>query len=279
MMTLKPNSFLYHLSLEVVEIVAAANLLLCLWHYRNSVSYLKEDDYGLLASLLDTEVSKQALSILGELSDHKECGQKIAASGALVGIFNILDSQIQELLGPALKILSNLSSNGYVGSFIILSKLIPKLVPLFEDDSLASYCIAILNNLCNNREAMVTVADTDGCIAAIVKLLERDNREDQEHAVSILLVLCSQRVEFCQLVMDEGVIPGLVSISVNGNTRAVAMAMELLRILKEESHAAAVDSGADANMDSTPQRNDRVPPKASGFLGKIFAKSSAKKKK
>lgn len=249
-----------------------------MWHCRNSISYLEEDDYGLLASLLDTEVSKQALSILGELSNHQQRGLKIAASGALVGIFNILDSQIQELLEPALKILTNLSSNGEVGSFIIPSELIPKLIPLFEGDSLASYCIAILKNLCHNQEARVAVAYTDGCIAAIAKLLERDNREDQEHAVSILLVLCSHRIEFCQLLMEEGVIPGLVSISVNGNKRAVVMAMELLRILKKESQTAGDNSGSDAIIDCTPQRNDRVPPKATGFLGKFFAKSSAKKK-
>ncbi|XP_057785918.1 U-box domain-containing protein 5-like [Salvia miltiorrhiza] len=245
----------------------------------NSVSYVKEDEYGLLASLLDTEVSKQALSILGELSNHQQCGQQIAASGALVGIFNILDSQIQELLEPALKILSNLSSHGDVGSFIIPSKLIPKLIPLFEDDSLASYCIAILKNLCdNNQEARVAVADTDGCIAAIARLLERDDREDQEHAVSILLMLCSQRVEFCQLVMEEGVIPGLCSISLNGNKGAMVRATELLRILKKDT--AGENSGnEDASKDATPQWNDRNPPKASGFLGKLFTKSSAKKKK
>ncbi|KAL1541855.1 U-box domain-containing protein 5-like isoform X1 [Salvia divinorum] len=244
----------------------------------NSVSYLKEDEYGLLASLLDTEVSKQALSILGELS-NQQCGQKIAASGALVGIFNILDSQIPELLEPALKILSNLSSNGHVGSFIIPSKLIPKLIPFFEDDSLASHCIAILKNLCDSEEARLTVANTDGCIAAIAKLLERDNREDQEHAVSILLNMCSQRVEFSQLVMEEGVIPGLVSISVNGNKRAAAMAMEMLRILKEDT--AGENSGADAAtvIESAPQRNERNTPKASGFLGKLFSKSNGKKKK
>ena len=246
--------------------------------YRNSVSYLKEDEYGLLASLLDTEVSKQALSILSELS-NQQCGQKIAASGALAGIFNILDSQILELLEPALKILRNLSSNDHVGSFIIPSKLIPKLIPFFEDDILASHCIAILKNLCDSEEARLAVANTDGCIAAIAKLLERENREDQEHAVSILLNMCSQRAEFSELVMEEGVIPGLVSISVNGSKRAAAMAMEMLRILKEDT--AGENSGADAAsvIESTPQRYDRNTPKASGFLGKFFSKSNGKKKK
>lgn len=246
----------------------------------NSISYLKEDEYGLLASLLDTEVSKLALSILGELSSHQQCGCKIAASGALVGIFNILDSQIQELLEPALKILSNLCK-GDAGSFIAPSELIPKLIPLFEDDSLASYCISILKNLWENGEARTAVAETDGCIASIAKLLEKENVEEQEHAVFILLSLCSQRVQFCQLVMNEGVIPGLVSVSVNGNDRARAMALELLRILKEEVYTAGENSGSDVIVECTRQHSiDRNPPRASGgFLGKIFSKSSGVKKK
>lgn len=241
---------------------------------------MKEDEYGLLASLLDTEVSKQALSILGELSSHQQCGCKIAASGALVGIFNILDSQIQELLEPALKILSNLCSKGEAGSLIVPSELIPKLIPLFEDDSLARYCISILKNLWENGEARIAVAETDGCIASIAKLLEKENEEEQEHAVFILLSLCSQRVQFCQLVMNEGVIPGLVSVSVNGNDRARAMALELLRILKEEMYTAGENSGPDVSVECTRQRSiNRNPPRASGFLGKIFSKSSGAKKK
>lgn len=240
---------------------------------------MKEDEYGLIASLLDTEVSKQALLILGEISTHKQCGEKIAASGALVGIFNILDSQIQELLEPALKILANLSSNGDFGSFIAPSELIPKLIPLFEDDSLSSYYITILKNLCHIRGARAAVAETDGCIASIVKILEKDNREEQENAVSILLSLCSQSVEFCELVMEEGVIPGLSSVSINGNKNGSAMALELLRILRESQTAGENSQPHAATVDYTLQVNDRNPPKASGFLGKIFSKSNAKKKK
>lgn len=280
------HSFKYTLSLSFSlpkekprdGIVAATNPL-CLCYYRNSVSYLKEDEYGLLASLLDTEVSKQALLILGELSSHKQCVEKIAASGALVGIFNILDSRIQELLEPALKTLSNMSSNGDVDSYMAPSELIPKLIPLFEDDSLSSYCISILKNLCQVRGARAAVAETDGCIASIVKLLEMENREDQEKAVSILLLLCTQSVEFCELVMHEGVIPGLFSVSINGNKNGSAMALELMRILRETPTAGENSEPDAATVDYTLQVNDRNPPKASGFLGKIFSKSNAKKKK
>ncbi|KAK4426791.1 U-box domain-containing protein 5, partial [Sesamum alatum] len=242
--------------------------------HRNSISYMKEDAYDLLASFLDTEVSKQALAILEELSFDQHCGHRIAASGAFIGILNILDSWIQELLEPALKILCNLSSNGDVDSFIIPSMFVPKLVPLFEDSTLARYCITILKNLCDNEDGRMSIAETDGCVASISKLLEKDSHEDQEHAVSVLLSLCSQRLEHCQLVMDEGIIPGLVSVSINGNKKAKAMAMELLRILKEESNATGESSRPDVSTDSTKQQTDKNPPKSPGLLGKFFSKSA-----
>ncbi|KAL0396007.1 UNVERIFIED_CONTAM: U-box domain-containing protein 5 [Sesamum calycinum] len=242
---------------------------------RNSISYMKEDAYDLLASFLDTEISKQALAILEELSFDQHCGRRIAASGAFIGILNILDSRIQELLEPALKILCNLSSNGDVDAFIIPSMFIPKLVPLFEDNTLSTYCITILKNLCENEDGRMSVAETDGCIASISKLLEKDSHEDQEHTVSVLLSLCSQRVEYCHLVMDEGVIPGLVSLSINGNKKAKAMAMELLRILKEELNARGESSQAVVSTDSTKQQKDKNPPKAPGLFGRFFSKPSA----
>ncbi|PKI70030.1 hypothetical protein CRG98_009633 [Punica granatum] len=57
----------------------------------------------------------------------------------------------------------------------------------------------------------------------MAELLDTGNSEEQEIALSIFLMLCSQRLEYCQLVLDEGfaVIPALVS------------AMELLRLLKD----------------------------------------------
>ncbi|KAM3219030.1 hypothetical protein P3L10_023561 [Capsicum annuum] len=52
--------------------------------------------------------------------------------------------------------------------------------------------------------------------------------------MDFLPFLCSQQVQYCQLVMGEGVIPELISVSVNGNNKAKTMALELLRLLKGE---------------------------------------------
>ncbi|KAG8373694.1 hypothetical protein BUALT_Bualt11G0051300 [Buddleja alternifolia] len=261
---------------DVEALLTGCQLLLeFLQKYRNTTSYIKEDTYGLLASFLDTEVSKQALSILEVLSFHQQCLHLLASSNAFIGILNILDSQIQELLEPALNIMTNLSSNcDIISSLLIPSELIPKIIPFLEDDTLARFCVTILKNLCGNEDAKVCIAESDGCIGSIAKILDKDSLEDQEHAVSVLLSLCSQRSEYCQLVMEE--VPALVSVSINGNERAKAMAMELLRILKDERNTTGESSGPAVSIYSTKQRKDKNPPKAQGLFGKIF---SSKKKK
>lgn len=245
---------------------------------RKSVLCLDEDSYGILASFLGTKVAKQALALLEALSFHQHSGSKFSASGALVRILNILDSPSQELLEPALKILSNLSGNNGLGSSITPSEIIAKLVPLLEDGTLARYCIIMLKNLWNIEEAQVSIAETRGCISAVAKLLENKSHDVQECAVSLLHSLCTKHALYHELVMIEAVVPSLFLVSSNGNERAKAMASEILRIPTEVIGSAGENSRSDDDKDST--KPCKVP--AAGrtrFFGKILPRRSAKNKK
>uniref|UniRef100_A0A2P2LBK4 RING-type E3 ubiquitin transferase n=1 Tax=Rhizophora mucronata TaxID=61149 RepID=A0A2P2LBK4_RHIMU len=199
---------------------------------RSGISWLHEDTFDLLASMLDSELIEEALAIVEVLSSKKDSSSKITASGALVYILRILDSEREEFQERAVRILHNLSSNNEACSQILSLNFIPKLVPFINQGQLASCCLGLLKNLCDIEDARVSVAETNGCVAAIAKLLESESCEEQEHAVAILLSLCSQRVQYCNLVMDEGVIPSLFDISVNGSERGKASAVELLRQLR-----------------------------------------------
>lgn len=211
--------------------------------YRSGVSYLGEDAYNLLKSLLESEITKEAIAILEKLSGNSNCGSKMAAAGTLTSILKIMDTN-RELQEPVIKILYNLSSNSDVRSYILSLDCIPKLVPFLKEAPLAKYCIVILKNLCYAEEGRVSVAGTDGCIASIVELLENGSREDQEHAMAILLSLCSQRVQYCQLVMEEGadVFTSLAIISINGSDNGKVRANELLRLLRDIDHNDAKES-------------------------------------
>lgn len=256
---------------------------------RSGVSYLGEDAFNLMTSLLDSEVTEEALAILEVLSSNLNCGSKIAAAGTLTSVLKILDTH-REFQEPAIKILYNMSSKSDVRSLIVSLDCIPKLVPFLKDTRLAKYCIVILKNLCYTEEGRVSVAGTDGCIASIVELLENGSCEDQEHAMAILLFLCAQRVQYCQLVMEEGadVFTSLASISLNGNDNGKVKANELLRLLRDIDHSDVKESPGSnlvVPVDSSNYiKEKKSSSKASGIFGRIpiFSKrrsGSPKRKK
>lgn len=252
----------------------------------NAARLLDDNAYELLCLFLTTKASTEALAILEELSCQNYCQYKIVGSGALILILSMLDSENRDLLEPSIRILCNLSGNDNIRLSFVPSELIPRLIPFFNDACLAKYSLTILKNLCDNQDARISVAETDGCVASVVKLLDSDNPEDQEHAVAVLLSLCSQRSQYCDLVMAEGVIPDLFSISINGNIKAKVMASELLRILRDEFHDVGETSqpNTNANANATTytvnESTERKPStKATGILGKLFKGTSAAKRR
>ncbi|KAL5752649.1 hypothetical protein ACOSQ2_023156 [Xanthoceras sorbifolium] len=250
-------------------------LLIFVRKYRRGIQYLPEDAFDLLASFLNSEVTEEVLAIIEVLSSHPNSRSKIVVSGALASILKILDSENREFQEHAIIVLLHLSSNNAIYSHIVPSECILKLVPLLKDTDLAGHCLIILKNMCNNVEARASVAETSGCLPSIAELLEIGSREDQEHAVAILLSLCSQRVQYCQLVMNEGVIPALVNISINGNEIGKVSALELLRLLRDveyddeqESPACNIDTSKDARSLAKEKKSSS---KTSGIFVRKFS--------
>ncbi|XP_040370184.1 U-box domain-containing protein 5 isoform X3 [Rosa chinensis] len=253
---------------------------------RNGIFYFGEDVYSLLVSSLDSEVKEEGLAIMEILSVHQDCRGNISSSGALTSILKLLDSQSRSIQGKALKILHNLSLDRDICSEMVSLECIPKLVPFFEDSALTGNCIAILKNLSDYEGARISIAETDGCIAYVIYVLDTGSKEHQEHAVDILLSLCSQRIDYCNLVMHEGVIPALVLSSTNGTERTRMNAMEVLRLLRDidyDDEQESAEPETEAARDELPRDNGnhwngKKASKASGFFGKklsIFSKPSS----
>lgn len=248
---------------------------------RRGIPYLHDDAFSLLASFLDSVVTEEVLDIMVLLSGDRKFGSKIAASGALTTILKVLDSQTREFQEAAIKILYNMSSDSDTRSYVVSLQCIPKLVPFVDDKTFAKYCIAILENLCDIEEVRVSIAETRGCIASIARLLETGSCEDQERAVAVLISLCSERVRYCHLVMDGGVIPALFIISVNGNDKGQASAKELLRLLRDVDYSDAQEcTGSSDTRDYSchDSKEKKSPSKTSGFFGRkmaLFSKPSS----
>ena len=219
------------------------------------------------------------------LSGHSSCRSKIAASGALLSILNILDSNITDFQEHVIKIVRNLSSSTNVCSTLVSLECIPKFVPFLQDTTLARHCIVALRNLCSNQEARASITQTSGCISSIAILLETGSYEDQEHALTILLALCSQRVEYCHLVMDEcDIFPALFDVSVNGSEKGKASAFELLRLLRDtncdDDEQECFQSDNVTSEDANNYSKDKKSHKSLfGVKFPMFSRSSKPKKK
>ncbi|XP_022740552.1 U-box domain-containing protein 5 [Durio zibethinus] len=260
-------------------------LLTFLSKSRSGMRYLNEDAYSLFSLFLDSEVTKEVLDIIEVLSGHSSCRSKIAASGALPSILNILDSKITEFQERVIKILGNLSSSTDVCSTLVYLECIPKFVPFLQDTTLARHCILVLRNLCCNQEARASITQTSGCISSIAMLLETDSYEDQEHALAILLALCSQRVEYCHLVMDkcDNIFPALFDVSVNGSEKGKASALELLRLLRDTNcgdyEQECFQSDNVTSEDANYSKDKKSHKSLFGVKLPMFSRSSALKKK
>ncbi|KAI9113592.1 hypothetical protein K1719_015519 [Acacia pycnantha] len=241
------------------------------------LSYLREDTFGMLGSFLDLEVMGEALSIMEKLSANYHNKATIATSSVLTSILKILDSDSREFQEQAVRILYNLSFNSENCSHMASLGCIPKLLPYFKDQTLLRYCICMLKNLGDIEVGRVSIVGTNGCIASVAEILDTGSVEEQEHALSVLLSLCSQREDYCQLVMYEGVIPSLVTISINGSDNGKVSAFELLRLLgdvqyEEESMKPRCDT-----QDSNDHPQEKKSSKTSGFLKKLSPFSKIKR--
>ncbi|KAJ0972360.1 hypothetical protein J5N97_020319 [Dioscorea zingiberensis] len=94
--------------------------------------------------------------------------------------------------------------------------------------------LAVFINLASTKAGKQEIVSTSGLIGTLAMLLDTGEPAEQEQVVSCLLILCSSD-EFCsQMVLQEGVIPALVSISVSGTPRGMEKAQKLLKLFREQ---------------------------------------------
>lgn len=71
----------------------------------------------------------------------------------------------------------------------------------------------------------------------MVEALENGSDQTREHAVGALLTMCeSDRCTYREPILREGVIPGLLELTVQGTPQAQSKAKILLRLLRDPSY-------------------------------------------
>ncbi|KAL6838275.1 hypothetical protein ACP4OV_031903 [Aristida adscensionis] len=94
--------------------------------------------------------------------------------------------------------------------------------------------LTVLLNLALTRRGKKEIAANAAMVGAIVLILDNGEPGEKEKAVSCLYVICSGDEGCSQTVLQEGVIPALVSLTANGTGRAKEKAQKLLRLFREQ---------------------------------------------
>ncbi|KAL5793251.1 hypothetical protein ACOSP7_001845 [Xanthoceras sorbifolium] len=244
---------------EAIEAALLSLLTLAFGSERNKIRIVKSGVVPVLLQLLQCQsetLIELAVAAMLILSSCKANKLVIASSGTIQLLVEILNGDyvsdnnndnkdnsnsiisVQAKL-DAIATLHNLSTCHQVIPSIVSSGLTYILLHLVHNSEKSSElpekAISLLENIVSLSEnALQEVAATGGAIRALVEVIEEGSSQCKEHAVAILLLICrNRRDKHRVLILREGVMPGLLQLSVDGTWRAKNMARELLLLLRD----------------------------------------------
>ncbi|XP_031255911.1 U-box domain-containing protein 4 [Pistacia vera] len=162
----------------------------------------------------------------------------ISASGAIPLLVEILRHGSQQSKFDAVMALSNLSTHPDNLSIILETNPIPSIVNLLKfckkSSKTAEKCSALIESLVAFDEGRIALTSEEGGVFAVVEVLENGSLQGREHAVGALLMMCqSDRCKYREPILREGVIPGLLELTVQGTPKSQTKAQTLLRLLRD----------------------------------------------
>ncbi|KAF7839768.1 U-box domain-containing protein 45-like [Senna tora] len=194
-------------------------------------------------SLLEGMISKSssygcATALYLNLSCLEEAKTMIGTSQAVKFLVNLLQANTEiQCKQDSLHALYNLSTVPSNIPNLLSSGIISSLTSLLAgngDCIWTEKCIAVLTNLAASHMGKEEMISTSGLIGALAEKLDSDLLLEQEQAVSCLFILCNENEKCSHMVLREGVIPALVSISVNGTSRGKQKARKLLMLFRQQ---------------------------------------------
>ncbi|CAI8616995.1 unnamed protein product [Vicia faba] len=234
------QSALHERNLMAQESGAMALFNLAVNNDRNKEIMLSAGVLSLLEEMISNTSSYGcATALYLNLSCLEEAKPMIGMSQAVRFLTQLLQSdydiQYKHDSLHALYNLSTLPSNiPYLLSSGVVNGLQSLLVDQGDDCTWTEKCVAILINLATSQVGREEMVSTPGLISALASILDTDELEVQEQAVSCLLILCNRSEQCSDMVLQEGVIPALVSISVNGTPRGQEKAQKLLMLFRQQ---------------------------------------------
>ncbi|KAI3407826.1 uncharacterized protein J3R85_020729 [Psidium guajava] len=231
-------------SLELKEAALLALLNLAVKDETNKVNIV---DAGALEPIIgflqsdNVELQEYAAAALLTLSASTINKPVISSSRAIPLLAGILKCGTQQAKIDALMALYNLSTHPDNLNVILQADPIASIANLLKNckksSKTAEKCTALLESLLNFEDGRIALTSEEGGVFAIVDVLENGSLQSREHAVGALLAMCqSDRCKYREPILREGVIPGLLELTVQGTPKSQGKAHTLLRLLRESPY-------------------------------------------
>ncbi|KAG7012740.1 U-box domain-containing protein 45, partial [Cucurbita argyrosperma subsp. argyrosperma] len=278
-----PEALMEFLTLALIEENADAQESGAMALFNLSVNNNRNREMMLAAgviSLLENMILKSnlhgpATALYLNLSCLEDAKPIIGSSRAVPFLIQLLTSngESQTKL-DALHTLYNLSTTPSIVPVLLSSAIIDGLQSFFatpSDNLSTETSLAILINLASSQLGIEEITSAPDLISGLAAIVDAGERAEQEQAVSCLLLLCRGSEKCSQMVLQEGVIPGLVAITVNGTSRGKIKAQKLLMLFREQRQK-DTDLGQQRERDGNSNATMAVPEP------KTLCKSVSKKK-
>ncbi|RWV79347.1 hypothetical protein GW17_00059534 [Ensete ventricosum] len=212
---------------------------------RNKISIVEAGALEPLIVFLEStnsDLQEYATAALFTLSASSVNKASISASGAIPFLVNVLqDGRSRQAKKDAVAALYNLSTITDNLKTILLLHPIPPLIGFLKtckkSSKTAEKCCALLESLVGFDEGRTALTAEEAGVLTVVEILEEGSPQSREHAVGALLTMCeSDRSRYRQVILKEGVIPGLLELTVQGTWKSQGQAHRLLELLRDSPH-------------------------------------------
>ncbi|KAL4581454.1 hypothetical protein LXL04_017669 [Taraxacum kok-saghyz] len=185
-----------------------------------------------------SRIRELATAAILTLSATQRNKPAIAASAAIPLLIQILSSRSDQERVDAVTTLHNLSTSNQEPAIVLEANAAPPLLDLLKECKKYSKCAdkttALIEIISKSPEGRLAITNSEDGILTLVETVEDGSLVSKEHAVGALLTLClSSTSKYRELILNEGAIPGLLRLTVDGTKEGRDKARTLLKLLRE----------------------------------------------
>lgn len=215
-------NLLYSNDPETQENAVSALLNLSINNNRNKSAIVDAGAIEPLIHVLEnggSEAKANSAETIYSLSLLEENKIKIGSSGAVGPLVDLLGNGTPRGKKDAITALFNLSIHHENKARIVQYGAVRYLIELMDPAvGMVDKAVAVLTNLATIPEGRNAIGE-EGGIPLLVEVVELGSAKGKENAAAALLRLSTNSGRFCNMVLQEGVVPPLVALSKSGTPR------------------------------------------------------------